>query len=131
MDSQVQTLLQGVHLVEENENLPVSATRQRSAFPPNFVHSLDSTHMLLTAVEMEKRGIPFAAVHDSYWVHPGHVDEMSAALRQCFVDLYSQPILEDLHRSLCLRFPKVDFPPVPERGSLELKSVKDSKYFFH
>ena len=28
---------------------PILKARQRSAFPPNFVHSIDSTHMLLTA----------------------------------------------------------------------------------
>ncbi|CAM9229176.1 unnamed protein product [Choristocarpus tenellus] len=128
---QVQTLLQGVHIVEENDNLPVSASRQRSAFPPNFVHSLDSTHMLLTAVEMDRQGISFAAVHDSYWVHAGHVEEMNTSLRQCFVDLYSQPILEDLHKSLCLRFPTIDFPPIPKRGTLDLEKVKNSRYFFH
>lgn len=79
---QVQTLLQGVHLREETENLPVSVSRQKSAFPPNFVHSLDSTHMLLTAIEMDKARVPFAAVHDSYWVHAGNVDEMNRHLRQ-------------------------------------------------
>lgn len=80
--SQVQTLLQGVRLVEENEHLPVAIARQKSAFPPNFVHSLDSTHMLLTAMEMDKAGVPFAAVHDSYWVHAGNIDKMNAQLRQ-------------------------------------------------
>lgn len=52
-------------------------------------------------------------------------------LRQCFVDLYSGPILEDLHDSLQMRYPTIDFPPVPERGTLVLDSVKDSKYFFN
>lgn len=79
---QVQTLLQGVQLTEENEHLPVAIARQKSAFPPNFVHSLDSTHMLLTAVEMDKARVPFAAVHDSYWVHAGNIDDMNAKLRQ-------------------------------------------------
>ncbi|CAM9527304.1 unnamed protein product [Laminaria digitata] len=79
---QVQTLLQGVHIREEADNLPVAVKRQTSAFPPNFVHSLDSTHMLLTAIEMDEAGVPFAAVHDSYWVHAGHVDQMNSQLRQ-------------------------------------------------
>ena len=79
---QVQTLLQGVHIREEREDVPVSVVRQKSAFPPNFVHSLDSTHMLLTAMEMTKAGMPFAAVHDSYWVHAGNVEHMNSQLRQ-------------------------------------------------
>lgn len=79
---QVQTLLQGVHIREENDNLPIAVKRQTTAFPPNFVHSLDSTHMMLTAIEMDKVGVPFAAVHDSYWVHAGNVDAMNDQLRQ-------------------------------------------------
>ena len=31
------------------EDLPVAVQRQKSAFPPNYVHSLDSSHMLMTA----------------------------------------------------------------------------------
>jgi hypothetical protein len=30
--------------------------RQRSAFPPNFIHSIDSTHMMMTALECSKEG---------------------------------------------------------------------------
>lgn len=79
---QVQTLLQGVHIREDFDKLPVAVKRQTTAFPPNFVHSLDSTHMMMTAIEMDKVGVPFAAVHDSYWVHAGNVDTMNDKLRQ-------------------------------------------------
>ena len=27
-----------------------NAMKQKNAFPPNFIHSLDSTHMMLTAL---------------------------------------------------------------------------------
>lgn len=29
----------------------VNSVKQASAFPPNFIHSLDATHMMLTALE--------------------------------------------------------------------------------
>lgn len=38
--------------------------------------------MMLTAIEMDKVEAPFAAVHDSYWVHAGNVDAMNDQLRQ-------------------------------------------------
>jgi DNA-directed RNA polymerase len=57
--------------------LPVSTIRQRSAFPPNYVHSLDSTHMLLTASKCKEKGLAFAAVHDSYWTHAGDISQMN------------------------------------------------------
>lgn len=66
----------------------ISVNKQTSAFPPNFIHSLDSTHMLLTAVACSKEGITFSAVHDSYWCHPSQVDRMRDVLRDQFVELY-------------------------------------------
>lgn len=74
--------------------------------------------------------MPFTAVHDSYWCHAANVPQMNATLRECFVDLYRRPILEDLHASLQARYPDVAFPPVPARGTLRLEEVKDSPYFF-
>lgn len=31
--------------------LLVNVSKQTTAFPPNFIHSLDATHMMLTALE--------------------------------------------------------------------------------
>jgi DNA-directed RNA polymerase, mitochondrial len=72
----VKTAMRSVILAVENDDLPVAATKQRSAFPPNFVHSLDATHMILTSLKMKKLGLEFAAVHDSYWTHAADVDSM-------------------------------------------------------
>jgi DNA-directed RNA polymerase, mitochondrial len=127
----VRTVLQTIQVTLNNDDLEVHRARQRSAFPPNFVHSLDSTHMLLTAIKMQQLGLSFTAVHDSYWTHACDVDQMNSALRTCFVDLYSQPILEDLRETLMIRFPRKEFPEIPNRGKLDLESVKESKYFFN
>lgn len=81
-------------------------------------------------LKQQEMGIPFTAVHDSYWCHAANVEIMNATLRDCFIELYSQPILEDLRASLVARFPEVDFPQIPERGKLRLEEVRDSPYFF-
>ena len=39
----------------------VNQSRQRTAVAPNFVHSLDSTHMLMTAITCQAR-FPFVFV---------------------------------------------------------------------
>lgn len=44
----VVTLLQNITLTNDSDVLPLHRQRQVSAFPPNYVHSLDSSHMLLT-----------------------------------------------------------------------------------
>merc|ERR1711939_826961 len=60
----VVTVMQSVTMVDESDDLPVHTARQVTAFPPNYVHSLDSSHMLSTAIEMDRRGLAFSAVHD-------------------------------------------------------------------
>ena len=126
----VLTVMQSVTLIEESDDLPVNKSRQVSAFSPNYVHSLDSSHMLLTALEMDRRGLSFSAVHDSFWTHACDVDELNEALRDCFVDLYEKPLLSDLKASWELRYPEIEFPELPELGDLDLKEVKSATYFF-
>jgi DNA-directed RNA polymerase len=126
---QIQTLKHKLTISDSNTQ-PVSTQRQKSAFPPNFVHSLDATHMFMTALDCQKRGLAFSSVHDSYWTHAATMEQMNESLREQFVRLYSQPILEDLHESLSMRYPSVRFPPVPRRGNLDLASVRESLYFF-
>jgi DNA-directed RNA polymerase len=127
---QVVTLLQSLILASSNDNLPIHKQRQVTAFPPNYVHSLDSSHMLLTALEMQKRGLDFSAVHDSFWTHPADVDEMNQVLREVFIHLYNQPLLEELKQNWELRYPDLVFPDLPPRGDLDLEEVKLAPYFF-
>ncbi|KAL0741238.1 hypothetical protein Bca4012_082751 [Brassica carinata] len=109
----------------------VDVRKQRTAFPPNFVHSLDGTHMMMTAVACREAGLNFAGVHDSYWTHACDVDTMNRILREKFVELYSTPILEDLLQSFQESYPNLVFPPVPKRGDFDLKEVLKSQYFFN
>ncbi|GFZ06776.1 DNA/RNA polymerases superfamily protein [Actinidia rufa] len=65
----------------------VEVRKQRTAFPPNFVHSLDGSHMMMTAVACRDAGLRFAGVHDSFWTHGCDVDRMNSILREKFVEL--------------------------------------------
>lgn len=40
----------------------VAARKQRTAFPPNFVHSLDGSHMMMTALACRDAGLRFAGL---------------------------------------------------------------------
>ena len=74
----------------------VNAQKQASAFPPNFIHSLDATHMMLTALECRQQGLTFASVHDSYWTHACSIDQMSGIIRDTFIALHSSDVLGKL-----------------------------------
>ncbi|KAK4279980.1 hypothetical protein QN277_011668 [Acacia crassicarpa] len=125
----VKTSLQILSLQDETDK--VLAQRQRTAFPPNFVHSLDGSHMMMTAVVCKRAGLNFAGVHDSYWTHACDVDEMNRILREKFVELYQTPILENLLEGFERSFPSLSFPPLPERGDFDLRDVLESPYFFN
>ena len=113
--------------------------------PPNFVHSLDSTHMMMTALHchryglgdgsgglmgaiivygfcQSRAGIPFIAVHDSFWTHACFVDEMNKVrpswflsaicstynleqiCREQFVALHKLPVMESLAQHFDAKF---------------------------
>ncbi|KAJ7000729.1 hypothetical protein NC653_011242 [Populus alba x Populus x berolinensis] len=127
--SQIKTSLQFLTLQKETDKVMVK--RQRTAFPPNFVHSLDGSHMMMTAVACKRAGLKFAGVHDSYWTHACDVDEMNRILREKFVELYETPILKNLLESFEKSFPTLSFPPLPEWGDFELRQVLESPYFFN
>lgn len=56
---------------------PPNPVKQRNAFPPNFIHSLDSCHMMLTALHCLREGVMFASVHDCFWTHAASVDDLN------------------------------------------------------
>lgn len=129
----VKTVLQHVSLASTHDSLPVLKRRQRTAFPPNYIHSLDSTHMMMTALGCYQRGITFAGVHDSFWTHASSVDEMNAILRKKFYELHSRPLLQELLDQFreVYQDKNIMFPEVPSLGGFELKEIHDAKYFFN
>ena len=112
------------------EDTKIHVMKQKTAFPPNFVHSMDSTHMMLTALRMKEKGLNFASVHDSFWTHAIDLDVMNIELREQFVSLYSGNVLEGLKESFENRFPDLQFEEIPEKGNLDLNNILTSTYFF-
>ncbi|KAJ3645908.1 hypothetical protein Zmor_023531 [Zophobas morio] len=124
--------------------------KQKNAFPPNFIHSLDSSHMMLTSLYCERAGVTFVSVHDCYWTHPSTVHIMNKICREQFVALHSLPILENLSVLLTEKysFGKNDFVgdgsvtdltknklnkvlrKLPATGDFDINQVLNSIYFF-
>jgi DNA-directed RNA polymerase len=61
---QVMTAIQSVFISDPNAPAEVNAVKQASAFPPNFIHSLDATHMMLTALECRVGPVGFGFFYD-------------------------------------------------------------------
>jgi DNA-directed RNA polymerase len=88
--------------------------------------------MIMTAAKCQEAGITFAAVHDSYWTHAADVDTMNRIIREEFLAMYSQPILERLREAIVMSLGAEGhrIPPLPPQGDLDLKCVLNSPYFF-
>ncbi len=51
----IKTHSQGVYVVSDFDNQGVNKRKQGTAFPPNYIHSLDSCHMMLTCLRAKER----------------------------------------------------------------------------
>lgn len=74
--------------------------KQMNAIAPNFIHSLDSVHMLLTCSKCQGEELPFVAVHDSYWTTVNNADRLGQILRAEFASLYSRDLLRYLYEDM-------------------------------
>ena len=108
--------------------------RQAQGISPNFVHSTDAAHMMSTVLLCLDNGVEdFAMIHDSYGCHAADSEIMFQAIRQAFVDQYSQPILENFRDEILQQIPEElrdTLPELPAYGNLDLAGITHSQYFF-
>lgn len=100
----IHTCLQSLILHSPDKFDPVDKAKQLQGFPPNFIHSLDASHMLLSALECEAEGLVFASVHDSFWTHAADVDDMGRILRDAFIRIHSEDVIGRLKAEFEARY---------------------------
>lgn len=100
----VVTSMQKLNLSEPHRSDPVSKRKQLQGFPPNFIHSLDATHMILSALRCDELGLSFAAVHDSFWTHASDIGTMNTVLRDSFIQIHSDDVIGRLHAEFEARY---------------------------
>ena len=107
------TNIQKINIEIPSELGSTNLRKQLQAFPPNYIHSLDATHMMLTALKCNESGLTFAAVHDSFWTHATDVDTMNGIIRDAFIRMHSDDIIRRLRAEFITR----------HRGCLHLAAV--------
>ncbi len=126
---------QPMYLTLTFEGDKIDRAKQASAVAPNYVHSLDATHLMMTVNRMAGQVTDsFAVIHDSFGVHACDTDELHYALRDEFINLYSDnEVLVDFYQESLLRLPGEqwpDAPPPPEAGEYNIEEVRDADFFF-
>lgn len=120
----------------------LSRARQKNGISPNYVHSLDAAALVKTVASCATNfGLTsFAMIHDSYGTHAPRVHELAAALRHAFVTIFSddqlQKLRDELQAQLVASGVKDEdgntpvLPEVPAKGSLDVRELYDSEFFF-
>ncbi|CAL5376392.1 unnamed protein product [Camellia sinensis] len=75
----IRTSLQVLALQREGDSVEVR--KQRTAFPPNFVHSLDGSHMMMTAVACRDAGLRFADASQWHVLFKGFIRKPQDAIK--------------------------------------------------
>lgn len=101
-----------------------NTTQQRNGIAPNFIHSIDSTHMVLTVNNSDLSS--YAMIHDDYGTHAGNTEYLFNTLRRAFKHLYSN---HDLLKEWAEQV-GVDTENIPERGEYNIEDITEAKYFF-
>jgi DNA-directed RNA polymerase len=96
-----------VRLTLQVESKDVHKAKHKLSVAPNFVHSLDATHLMMVVNRLADEEITdsYAMIHDSFGVHACDVDEMHYAIRDEFINLYSEDILTQTHKSAMATLP--------------------------
>ncbi|AHN84679.1 RNA polymerase (endogenous virus) [Gutovirus Vc1] len=110
----------------------IDARRMGSSCAPNFVHSMDASHLLLATTYFSRAGIKaIAVIHDSFGTHAGKTEELRSLLINSFVDMYLEHDVitnfkEENEERLMI---EIDVE-IPEQGDLDLEEVRLSPYCF-
>lgn len=100
------------------------------AVAPNLIHSYDANLMRASILKgLEVIDNPsFAMVHDSFGVHAADMPVFVKLVKEAFVEMYQQPLLEQFKDNLP---PEVQekLEPLPVPGDLDLNGVLESEFF--
>jgi DNA-directed RNA polymerase len=105
-----------------------------SGISPNFVHSLDASHLMLTINKCRENGLQnFSCVHDSYGTLAADATKLAYYLREAFIEQYGADVLKKFREEIAKQIPasmREMIPPMPKKGGLDLEKVRESCYFF-
>lgn len=113
----------------------VDKRKQASGFSPNYVHSLDATHLRLTVRRAAEEGITnFALVHDSFGTHAADTGRFFALLRETMVEMYrGRDVMQNLHDEIAGQLEpenQQNLLPPPPLGALDIEAVVDCDFAF-
>lgn len=120
---------------QSTDDRKINPTRQVSGIAPNFIHSLDASHLMFSVCAAHEAGIEnYSLIHDSLGTHAGNTEKFAEIIRDCFFKLYTEHTpLQDITTHLISQLSeelKKKAPAMPTEGDLDLQEIKKAIYLF-
>lgn len=127
-----------LHITKRFYDIEVTGTvdrrKQSQAIAPNFIHSMDASHLQMTVNRATEAKITnFAMIHDSYGTTLAKAGLLFRLIRECFVEMYTtNDVLTAFERDLSpFIVGNQKLSSQPTKGTFDINQVKESLYAFH
>jgi DNA-directed RNA polymerase len=109
----------------------IDKTQVNLAISPNYIHSLDASHMWMTTVRCMNAGMEdFSMVHDSFGCYAPMIPMLKQFTKEEFYEMHKTPLLETLKGEVEKQI-GITLPTPPEGGCFNVSSVLEADYIFH
>ena len=114
-------------LAEEVDN-----KKSTRSFAANFVHSLDAANVHLALEKSHTKGLKnFTTIHDCFGSTASHIEEFIDCVKQSFVEMYTDNILDNLYDQAVQQLDKPRrLPTPPDPGDFNICEVLLAPYVF-
>lgn len=124
-----------VELTEKTEENELDRHKQVSAISPNFVHSMDASHLMMTVLAAAEQGVQhFVMIHDSFGTCPGNAGAMFRVVRETMVKTYTEnDVILGFYEGFAADLTEKNaekIPALPPKGELNLEEILESRYCF-
>lgn len=133
----IRTAINGtvIKLMMNQETEGLDRRKQSQGISPNFIHSCDAAHLMLTVVRAKQQGIGnFSMIHDSFGTTAGDTEALYHIVREAFIEMYSEvDVLGNFRDELAGQLSekkRAKLQPLPLRGTLDISRVAESKFCF-
>ena len=115
--------------VSDDEAL--DANGQKNGIAPNFIHSLDSTHLMMVVNEAGLSN--YTTIHDSFGTSLGEARHLQRVIREQLYKLYTEHSPLEEFRQYVQEMTGEDLSDIvePPKGNLDLKNILTSTFIFH
>lgn len=129
----VRTILMGdIRMSLQVETDIIDEAAMMGAAAPNFVHSQDATHLILTVCALVDAGVTsIAVIHDSFGTHADNTDCLRDCLKGQMVEMYeSTNVIAEMIAANEERWLVDTGIMAPDQGDFDVREILESQYCF-